>query len=163
MTGYQDETGPVSGADRPPVDATRLWVGGLATALVAALIALVGVLVARALLRVPLFAPADAGAFGDQDTLLLCVLAAAAALVATGLAHLLLLGAPRPLAYFSWIVGLVTTAAVVVPFLGGAPLAVAFVQAVIHLVIGLAIGSLVSGAATSASRPARQRQRFEIE
>jgi hypothetical protein len=36
-------------------------------------------------------------------------------------------------------------------------------QAVIHLVIGLAIGSLVSGAAASASRPVVRRQRFEIE
>ena len=40
-----DETGH----RRQPVDAARLWTGGLATAVVAALVALVGVLIARGL------------------------------------------------------------------------------------------------------------------
>jgi hypothetical protein len=162
VSSHYDETVPAGGSGRPRVNASRLWAGGLATAVVAALIALVGVLVVRAVFRVALFAPSEAGAFGDSDTVVLCVMAAAAALAATGLAHVLLLGAPRPLAYFGWIVGLLTAAAVVVPFLSGS-LAIALAQALIHLVIGLAIGSLVSGAAVSASRPVVPQQRFEIE
>src|ERR687893_776209 len=61
------------GSDRVPVDATRLWAGGLATAGVAALIALVGVLIVRAVLRIALYAPKEAGALGDGDTVVLCV------------------------------------------------------------------------------------------
>ena len=51
--------------------------------------------------------------------------------------------------------GLATAAAVVVPLLGGLPLAAAIAIAVVNLVIGLAIGSLVVGAAGAAYRPAR--------
>lgn len=145
------------GTEAPRVNATRLWSAGLATAVVAALIGLVGVLIVRAVLRVALYAPADAGAFGDSDTVFLCVVAAAAALAATGLVHLLLLGTPRPLSYFGWIVGLVTAAVVVLPFLSGGSLAENLAQGAIHLVIGIAIGSLVSGAAASASRPVAPR------
>ena len=120
-------------------------------AVVAALAALVGVLVVRAAFRIALFAPRTAGVFADYRTLRLCVIAAGAALAATGLVHLLLLSTPRPMAYFGWIVGLVTAAAAVAPFLSGGSLAVMLALAVIHLVIGLAIGSLVAGAAAGAT------------
>lgn len=134
----------------PVVNAGRLWAGGAATAVVAALIGLVGVLVVRAVLPT-----ATRSGFGDSDALLLCILAAAAALAATGLAHLLLASTPRPLAYLGWIIGLVTTATVVLPFTGGAPLAIKVSTAIIHLVIGVAIASLVTGAAASAVRRPR--------
>ena len=68
---------------------------------------------------------------------------------------------PRPLAYLGWIIGLVTAAAVVTPFLSNRPTGVALAQALIYLVIGLAIGSLVPGAAASAMRSSRRR--YEIE
>ena len=42
--------------------------------------------------------------------------AAALAMVATALAHVLALTTPRPRAFFSWIVGLVTVVGVVLPF-----------------------------------------------
>jgi hypothetical protein len=143
----------------------RLWAGGLATAVVAALIALVGLLIVRAVLRIALLAPKEAGAFGDGDTAVLCVAAAAAALAATGLVHLLLLATPRPLSYFAWIVGLLTAVAVVLPLLSGRSLAIALAQSVIHLVIGLAIGSLVAGAAAARVRVRRAPydQRFAVE
>jgi Family of unknown function (DUF6069) len=167
MAAYPDPTDPYGqrGPGGPPasprpsdgarrINGARLWSAGLATAVVAALVALVGVLIVRALLRIDLYAPRDAGAFGNSTTVLLCVGAAVAALAATGLAHLLLLSTPRPLAYLSWIIGLVTAVAVVLPFTYASGFAVAFAQAVIHLVIGIAIGSLVSGAAASALRSA---------
>ena len=83
----------------------------------------------------------------------LCVSAALAALLATGLAQLLLIATPQPLAYFGWVVGLVTAAAVFLPLLAGLT-AASVAEAVIHLVIGIAIGSLVSGSAASAQHPA---------
>ncbi|GAA0911730.1 DUF6069 family protein [Virgisporangium aurantiacum] len=154
---YKDPYRLPDGPDGPfdngrSVNAVRLWSGGLAAAVVAGLTGLVGVLIARVVFRVALLAPRTAGAFGDVDTVRLCVVAAVAALAATGLVHLLLLSTPRPLAYFGWIVGLVTAAAVVLPFLSSGSLPVLLATAVIRLVIGLAIGSLVSGAASAARR-----------
>ncbi|NMI00836.1 hypothetical protein HF526_26530 [Pseudonocardia sp. K10HN5] len=142
---------PPASSRAPVVNAGRLWSGGVATAVVAALIGLVGLLIARALLQIPYLAPVRAGALGDSRTIVLCVCAAIAALAATGLAHLLLVSTPSPMAYFGWIVGLVTAVAVVLPFLDTEPLTVRLATAVIHLVIGLAIGSLVTGAAVSAT------------
>ena len=171
MAGYYEETVPAGGSPLPPdstraprIDVARLWSGGIATAVVAALIGLVGVLVVRAVFKVAVYAPSEAGAFGDSTTIVLCAAAAVAALAGTGLVHLLLLGTPRPLAYFGWIAGLLTAVAVVLPFLSGGPIAAAAATAIIHLVIGLAIGSLVSGTAASATRPAGPpRRQFEIE
>ena len=122
---------PPAGPPRRRLEVSRLWAGGVATAVVAALIALVGVLIVRAVLRIAVYAPADAGAFGDSSTLVLCLLCAAAALAATGLLHLLLVATPRPLTYFGWIVGLLTAAATVLPFTYAESLPVAFAQAII--------------------------------
>jgi len=61
----------------------------------------------------------------------LVVLAVAAALLATGLAHLLLISTPSPQSYFGWIVGLLTVAAVVAPFVSTGTLPVKLAQAVI--------------------------------
>jgi hypothetical protein len=134
------------------VDAGRLWTGGVATAVVAALVALVGVLICRGLLDVPVLAPTDEGTLGDASTARLAGLAALAALLATGLLHLLLLSTPRPLQFFGWIVGLATVAATVAPFLTDADLSVQVATAAIYLAIGVSIGSLLSGVARSAMR-----------
>ncbi|MBA2323632.1 MAG: DUF6069 family protein [Actinomycetota bacterium] len=134
------------------VNAGRLWAGGMAAAVVSGLVALVGLLVARAVFQVPLLSAKRFGAFGDSSTVTLVVLAVAAALLATGLAHLLLISTPSPQSYFGWIVGLLTVAAVVTPFLGTGSVPVRMAQAVIYLVIGIAIGGLVSNAASAASR-----------
>jgi hypothetical protein len=113
-----------TGRGRVRVDAGRLWTGGLATALVAALVAVVGVLIARGLFDVPVLAPTREGALGNANTARLAILAAAAALVATGLMHLLLLlSTPRPFRFFTWIVSLLTLLAVLAPFMTDAKLA----------------------------------------
>jgi Family of unknown function (DUF6069) len=141
-----------SGPRTLQVDAGRLWTGGLATALVAALVALVGVLIARGLFDVPVLAPTDKGALGDASTARLAVLAAVAALLATGLMHLLLVSTPQPWRFFSWIVALLILVAVLVPFTTDAELDTKVATAAISLVIGLAIGSLVPAVARSATR-----------
>ena len=99
------------------VDAGRLWTGGVATALVAALVALVGVLIARGLFEVPVLAPTDEGTLGNASTFRLAAFAAALA-----------------------------------PFLSGADLDEKVATSAITLVVGVAIGSLLSGVARSAVR-----------
>jgi hypothetical protein len=146
--------------ERTVVDAGRLWAGGVAAAVVAGLVALVGLLVARAVFKLPVLSDLRKfGAFGDSSTVTLVVLAVAAALLATALVHLLLISTPSPMSYFGWIVGLLTTAAVVVPFLGTGKTVVLVAQAILHLVIGLSIGALVSNAASAASRVTVGRNR----
>ena len=146
------EGGDGTGQRRRPVDAGRLWTGGLATAVVAGLVALVGVLIARGLFDIPVLAPAREGALGNSSTARLAILAAFAALAATGLMHLLLVSTPRPFRFFSWIISLLTLVAVLAPFMTDDKLATQVATAAIGLAVGLAIGSLVSGAARSAIR-----------
>jgi Family of unknown function (DUF6069) len=134
---------------RPAVEAGRLWAGGAAAALVAALVALVGVLIARGLFDIPVFGPAEAGILGDSGTVRLAALAGVAALVATGLMHLLLLTTPRPLSFFGWILALLTLIVTLAPLLTDAPTAEKLATSAIYLAIGITITSLVSGVARS--------------
>jgi hypothetical protein len=137
------------------VDAARLWQGGAATAVVAGLIALVGVLIARWLLAIPLLSPKSDGAYGDAHTTEVVLVAVAAAIVATALLNLLLLGTPRPLAFFGWIVGLATVLVVVIPFRTTAPVSAKLATAVVGLVIGIAIGTLLTSVAARSVRSPR--------
>jgi hypothetical protein len=140
---------------RPVVDARQLWVGGVATAIVAALVALVGVLVCRWLFKVPLLSPQSSGTYGDAHTTDVVILAAVAALLATGLAHLLLTAAPRPMTFFTWIVALITLLLVLYPFSTSAPISQKIATAAVDLVIGITIGSLINGVAARAVRQRR--------
>jgi hypothetical protein len=141
------------------VDATRLWPGGIATAVVAGLAALVGVLVCRWLFGIPLLAPSSDGAYGDAHTTGVVLAAAGAAVVATALVHLLLLSTPRPLAFFSWIIGLATLLAVLYPFSTTAPLTAKAATAVVDLVIGIAIGTLLNSVAARSMRSTQDSRR----
>ena len=66
--------------------------------------------------------------------------------------HLLLFASPRPRLFFGWIIGLATLIAVVYPFSTTAPMSQKVATAVINLVLGIAIGSLVSGTAARVIR-----------
>ncbi len=142
--------------DRPRVEAGPLWAGGVATAVVAALVGIVGTLACRWLFGIPILAPAKDGAYGDVHTTGLVLAAAGAALVATLILNLLLLSTPRPLAFFQWIVGLVTVVMVLFPFSTGAPLSQKVATALVDLVLGIAIGSLLTGVGARAVRPVRR-------
>ncbi|RNL81595.1 DUF6069 family protein [Halostreptopolyspora alba] len=130
------------------LNVARLWSGGLATAVVAGLVILVGALVVRGVLGIPVLAPEEAGYFGDAGTGVYAVMAALAAMVATGLLHLLVISAPRPQGFFGWIVGLATTVAVVSPFAQVASLPSQIATALINLVAGVAIATLLSSVAS---------------
>jgi hypothetical protein len=118
----------------------------------------VGVLIARGLLDVPVLAPTEEGVLGNANTARLALVAAGAALAATGLMHLLLLFIPRPWQFFTWIMSLVTLAALLAPFATDAEIATKVATAAIFLAIGVAIGSLVSGVASSAVRLGGEEQ-----
>jgi Family of unknown function (DUF6069) len=151
MSRQQARSERVSSSGRS-IDARQLWSGGAATAVVAALIALVGILVCRWLFNIPVLAPRQDGAWGDASTAGYAIAAAAAALAATGIMHLLLVATPRPQMFFTWIIGLGTTIAVVYPFSTAAPLSQKVATAVINLVLGAAIGSLINGTAARVIR-----------
>ena len=140
---------------RPTVDAATLWAGGAATAVVAGLIALVGVLVCRWLFNIPVLSPRHEGAYGDAHTTTLVLGAAGGALVATLLLHLLLLAVPRPMVFFGWIVALVTLVFVIFPFSTGAPRKQEIATAAVYLVIGVAIGALLGSVGDRAVRVRR--------
>src|SRR5580692_11941557 len=110
------------GAGRPRFrpDPGRFWAGAVATAIVAALIALVGILICRWTLNIPVLAPAGDGAWGNAHTGEYALVAALIAIIAAGLLYLLVLGTPQPGLFFGWIMGLATLAAVVYPFSTGA-------------------------------------------
>jgi hypothetical protein len=157
MTVPSDAYGDRGARPGPAVDAGRLWAGGVAAGLVAALVAVVGVLVARGLFDVAVLAPAREGALGDATTLRLAALAFVAALLATGLLHLLLVAVVQPFRFFGWIMTLLTMVAVLVPFLTTAEPAEKIATAAIYLAVGVTIGSLVSGVARRAiRRPGRR-------
>ena len=141
---------PMRGPAREPeletqrrIDEKMLWSGGAATAVVAGLIALVGILVCRWLFKVPILAPSRDGAWGDASTAGYVFASAAIALAATGLMNLLLFATPYPRVFFGWIIGLATVVAVVFPFSTTAPLSNKAATAVVNLVLGIAIGSLI--------------------
>src|SRR5258707_13066161 len=92
------------------VDARPLWSGGVATAVVAALIALVGILVCRWLFNVPILSPRREGAWGNASTAGYVLAAAACALAATALLYLLLLSTPYPRGFLAWTTGVRTAA-----------------------------------------------------
>jgi uncharacterized protein DUF6069 len=141
-----------AGTNRVRLDAAQFWAGAVATAVVAALIALVGILICRWTLNIPILAPAGEGAWGNAHTAEYALLAALIAIIAAGLLYLLVLGTPQPTMFFDWILGLVTLAAVVYPFSTGAPLDQKAATAVVNLVLGIAITSLLTAVAARAIR-----------
>jgi Family of unknown function (DUF6069) len=138
---------------QPQVDAGKLWAGGVATAVVAALIAVVGILVVRGLLNVYMIAPKDQGAWESASALPYAFIAALGALVATALMHLLLVSTPRPTLFFGWIMFLLGVVVGVWPFTTGAELKPQIATAALNVIIVLAIWSLVSGTAHRALAP----------
>jgi hypothetical protein len=144
---------PSGGApSRIRLDAAQYWAGAAATAVVAALIALVGILICRWALNIPIIAPAGDGAWGNANTAVYVFASLLVAVVAAGVLYLLVLGTPQPTTFFDWIMGLATLAAVVYPFSSGAPLDQKIATALVDLVLAIAITSLLNAVAARAIR-----------
>lgn len=143
---------------RSDLDPQRLWSGGVATAAVAGLAAVAGVLVARGVFGVAVLAPERDGLWGNANTGTYALLAAAAALVATGLRHLLSVATPVPEQFFNWIMVISIVIAVALPLTLGADLGSQVATAVINLGLGVTVTTLVNSTAASARR-VRERSR----
>ncbi|WP_329044990.1 DUF6069 family protein [Amycolatopsis sp. NBC_01488] len=138
----------------PKIDSRSLWTGGAATAVVAALVAVVCALVVRGVFDVPVIAPGNADSVIDYvGATWLAMFAVLGSLLATAVAHVLLRLAPRPMAFFGWIEGLVTLAFVIWPYTVHVGEAVQFANAALYLAIGTAIRILVTFAAKQAVQP----------
>ncbi|HEX4725985.1 MAG TPA: DUF6069 family protein [Pseudonocardiaceae bacterium] len=143
------------------LDPGRLWAGGAATALIAALVAVAGMLVARGLFRVAVLAPESDGIWGNANTTTYALLAAAAALLATGLIHLLSITTPVPSQFFGWTMALLTLIAVVLPLTIGADLGSRIATAIINLAIGVEVTVLVHVTEASARRVRSRAKRSD--
>jgi hypothetical protein len=138
------------------LDPARLWSGGVATAVVAALVAVVGILLARGVLGVPVLAPKGEGVWGNANTMTYALVSGAVALAATGLMQLLSVTTPRYQTFFTWIMVLLTAVAVLVPLSLPVEWEHKFATAATNLVIGIAITSILNGVARSAHRRVRR-------
>jgi hypothetical protein len=144
--------------ERPGINPARLWASGLATAVVAALLAVVGILIARGVLDVAVLAPKGEGIWGNANTFTYAMVSALAALVATGLMHLLYLAVATPTQFFTWIMVLITLIAVVLPLTLTVEPGPKIATAVINLAIGIAITVILNAVASAAQTPRRPRR-----
>lgn len=140
----------VSSGNGVTVDAARLWSGGVATAVVAALVALVGLLIARGVFDITVLTRTTKGTWDAASAVPYALAAGAWALIATGIMHLLLLSTPRPRLFFGWIMFLVGAVVLVGPFTTDAALAEQVASAIIGVLVVIAVASLVSGTAARA-------------
>jgi hypothetical protein len=140
-----------TGRPRRIIDAGRLWSGGIMAGVVAAGVAVVGLLFARGILNIPVLVERK-GHLVNASSWWYAGVAFLAAVAATAVLHGLLAGAPQPYRFFSWILGLAVAIAVLIPFTTGAKLETKIAVALINLAIGISIGSIVSSIGRSAAR-----------
>jgi hypothetical protein len=129
-----------------------LWTGGLVAGVVAAGVAVVGLLIVRGIFDLRVLVKSD-GQLVNANTWWYAAAAFVAAIVATGLLHLLLLSAPQPLRFFGLLVGIAIALAVLGPFATTADLSSKVATSAINLAIGICIGSIVAGLGRSTARP----------
>ncbi|GEL95505.1 DUF6069 family protein [Cellulomonas composti] len=125
------------------VRAGRYWAGVAATALVAALVGIVGVLVFQEILEIDLLIK---GPFADEGGYLAYASSAVLATVAAGaLLHLFALTTPRPTSFFGWIMALATLVAALLPLSWAGETDSKVCTGATNLLIGIAIWSLLAG------------------
>lgn len=132
-------------------DVRRYWVGSALTAVVAAMIGLIGMIIGKDILTraVPIHDLAGLGAVGiGAYTASVAVIAVVAAVLYAVIARL----APQPGHYFGWIGSLGVVLAVVLPFTLPLALLSQTVFAIINLAVGAAIVALVPVAASVSGR-----------
>ncbi|HEU5158259.1 MAG TPA: DUF6069 family protein [Streptosporangiaceae bacterium] len=133
-------------------DAGRLWAGGAVTALVAAGVAWIGVMVLHRLLDAPILSPGGLRQAADYAMVAFPVGAAIATLLATGLVHLLMEATSQPSQFFGWIASLVVALVILQVFLHEAEMLTKIETAAFYLLMGVAIISSLLGVSRSAVR-----------
>ena len=116
-----------------------LWAGGAATAFVAGLLAVVGILTARALLDIAVPAPQGHGAWGGATTVAYTLVAAGRAFAAPGLLQLMLTTTPDAVRFFTWIILLLAAVTAVLPLGLEAETGSRVATATLNALIGIAI------------------------
>ncbi|BCJ55936.1 hypothetical protein Asp14428_74110 [Actinoplanes sp. NBRC 14428] len=145
------------------LNAGRFWASSIATAVVAALLTVVGVLVTRGLFDVAILAPRSHGVWGGAPTVTYAAGAAVVALLAAGLMHLLILTVAEPRRFFGWIMALATLIAVIMPLTLADRSGPRIATAVINLAIGIAVATIVDGVAQATRQtPGTHPSRGEV-
>ncbi|KQR10515.1 DUF6069 family protein [Cellulomonas sp. Leaf334] len=135
----------------PSVDAGRYWAGVVATALVTALIGLVGVLIVDQILDIELVVK---DIFGTESTGAAFVVGGVlSSVLAGGLLHVLVLSTPKPRAFFGWIMFLATLTAALLPLTWTDVLESSIASGLVNAVIGIAIWTLLLGVLSRTLRP----------
>jgi hypothetical protein len=120
---------------------SRYWGGAFATTVVAALIGLTAWFVVERVAGQEL----RNSPFGDDGAASWAVAGALFALAAAALLHLLVLATPRPASFFGWVVALVTVVLAAWPFTGRDVTVGTILTAVVWVVLGAAVWSLLTG------------------
>ena len=135
-------TVPARPETRLVVETGRFWAGAAATAFVAALVGVVGVIVLE-ILRLEL---TYRDLFGTGSAMGAYIFSGILTAVASAaLLQLLVLTTPRPRAFFGWILGLATVVATLLPLTWTTDIASAIASGVVNLLLGIAVWSLLTG------------------
>ncbi|MCL1869699.1 MAG: hypothetical protein FWF90_04705 [Promicromonosporaceae bacterium] len=134
------ETAPTR-PERLQLDVGRYWGGALATVLVCALIGLVAWFVVDRVASEDLRNPP----FGGSAAASWAVAGAIFALLAAILLNLLVVATPRPASFFGWIVAMATIILAAIPFTGRSIDLSAVLTAIVWVVLGAAVWSLLTG------------------
>ncbi|MBO9553844.1 hypothetical protein [Cellulomonas sp.] len=128
---------------RVAIDAGRYWGGVAATAVVAALVGVVGVVVFERIFDITLV---NKDPFGTGSSMGAYVVGAiATTLVAALLLQVLVLATPEPSTFFGWIMGLGTLVAALLPLTWTDDTTAALCSGLVNLLIGIAVWSLLTG------------------
>lgn len=138
-------------------DAGRLWAGGIVTAIVAAGVALVAVLVTHKLLHVTLLNPDGSREAADDAMVMLPLLAAIVTVFATGLLHLLMTTTPQAPQFFGWIGALGMALVLLEVYLSADEVTGRLATGAVYLLLGVVIISSLSGVGRTAVRYQRRQ------
>lgn len=147
----------VSWDEQAQADAGRLWAGGAVTAIVAAGVALVAVLVSHRLLDTTLLNPDGTKEAADDAMVMLPLLAAIITLISTGLLHLLMTTTPRAPEFFAWIGALAMVLVLLEVYLSSSDVEGRLTTGVVYLLLGVVIISSLSGVGRTAVRYRRHQ------
>jgi Family of unknown function (DUF6069) len=130
------------------IDQVRYWVGATITAVIAALLGAVGLVLAHGIMHVSVLAGANNPMNAAHYGLAVAGVTLAAAGLYLGMLHV----APRPTVYYSWLAAMATVLLTLLPFTTSTGLHSELVFAAMNLAVGAAITVLVPMAAVNAQR-----------
>ncbi|AEG44897.1 hypothetical protein [Isoptericola variabilis] len=125
------------------LNAGRFWAGAAATVLVCALIGFAASVIIEQVFDLELLSPPDLFDAGTSASW--AGAGALFALLAAVVLQLLVVATPRPSMFFGWLVGLTAVILAVLPFTGDPDVLPAVLTALVWIVLGLAVWSMLTG------------------